>query len=66
MKPLSCGIPDAVNDRGAGVVASFGLPVEFDAAVMVQAASPRGRWVQFAIPASSPSSEIQKPPTISS
>lgn len=62
MKQLPNRIPDAVNDRGAGMAASIGLRVDFDAAVMIYAASPRGHWVQFAIPASSASDEVRKAP----
>jgi hypothetical protein len=64
VKPVPYVIPEAVNDRGAGVVAIFGLPVDFDPAVMIHAASPRGRRMQFAIPASSASRESRTDETV--
>jgi hypothetical protein len=52
----------AANDRGPKAGANVAIPVDTDAAVMVYAATPRGRWVQFAIAASSVSREVEKAP----
>ena len=60
---LSNGVPVAANDRGSGAGANFGIPVDADAAVMVYAATPRGRWVQFAVAASAVPRKAEKAPS---
>jgi hypothetical protein len=60
---VSSGVLVAANDRGSGAGANLGIPVDADAVVMVYAATPRGRWVQFAIAASSVSRKVEKAPS---
>jgi hypothetical protein len=44
---ISCSVLVAANDRGAGTRVALGMVVDVEAAVMVYAATPRGRYFEF-------------------